>query len=778
MKSNLIKYIFLLLVLFSFKTSMAYDFCVDDIYYNIISNYNMTVEVTYRDLYIGQGWTQNICRYEGDIVIPETVTFDGKTYTVTRIGEEAFSTGGNNEEVNGYFLKSILLPKTIESIGEHAFYNCKALKEIIIPSSITEIENTAFGNCVGLTHVIIPNGVKTLGYGAFQFCENLQEVVISSSVEKIGHNIFYNCGKLKKCVITNNVLKIEDNTDYRRIYTFPQICEIFVPNRDKYITSKEWNDYKTQIKDILDIENNTFTYSGKNPEIDIKCNIDGFQMTTETLTMNSLAGNHIGSISASFLSLKYGIAFSADLEFDYIINKAKLDIKVDNKDRVYGDENPAFTYSSISGFVDGEIESSLDSKIQLSCSATKSSPVGVFYIVPSLNDKNYELNESYGTLSINKAPLSIIINDQSRTYGSNVLSYTLSYSGLKNNETEPLWETAPLFSTEATEKSGVGQYSIMLSSVEAKNYDLVSITPGVLTIIKAPLTIRACRATRKYFEKEPAFSFDCAGFMNDENASILLQQPTLVTDATISSDCGDYSIFASGAEADNYIITYEQGVLSITQRTLNASVGNYERYYFEENPDFKVVYQGFVNSEDESVIQTKAQVFTTADINSNTGTYPITLSGAFAKNYNFQYSSGSLTINPANQTITWDQNLENIPLGTQLELTAIASSGLEVKYISGNESIAPLYKVGDKYYIDCMAVGTVQLRAYQEGNSNFNATERIPKTLSIVDPSGIQNTMSDCNEEKTQLIYNMLGTKVNTEYKGIIISTGKKYILK
>ena len=693
MKQLLFKFNMLLITLFSCITSQAYNFCVDGIYYNIISDYGLTVEVTYKWLYYGQGWTQNICEYVGDIVIPETVTYNGRTYKVTRIGEDAFSTGGNNEEVNGYYLKSITLPNTIESIGEDAFYNCNALRQIIIPSTVTKIEAYAFGGCI-----------------------NLKRCIVLS----------------KKAVIGNRA--------------FPTSCEIYVNNSSSDVTQNYWTDYKDQIKDILLVENTTFTYTGKNPEIDIKCNLDGFQISTENIKVNSTAGNHIGNVDALFLSVYQDYSFKANLDFDYTINKAKLNIKVDDKEREYGEENPVFTYS-LSGFVNGEDVYSLDNQPQLLCSATKLSSVGNYNITPSLDDKNYEIANASGTLTITKAPLSIIVNDYTRTYGSTSLYPNLSYIGLKNNESYPQWKSSHRYSTDATQGSSVGEYSLTIGTAEATNYKIENITPGTLTITKAPLTIRASNTSRMYYEENPNFTFECIGLKNYENTSILKKQPILTTDATILSDCGDYAIYVSDTDADNYTITYQQGKLTISPRTLSVYIDDCERCYREENPAFTVTYQGFVNNEDESVLLSLPQIVTYADINSDTGTYTLKPSGASAKNYKFQYNYGTLTIKPADQTIKWDQNFDNIPIVTQIELAAVSSSGLEVKYLISNEDIAQLYKVGGKYYVDSMGEGTVQIRAYAEGNWNYNATQRLSKTLRIVssNSSSTDGVLGDVN---------------------------------
>ena len=84
----------------------AHDFEVDGIYYNVTDEANLTVEVA-KNYYSD---------YSGDIVIPETVNYDGKSYSVTSIGNSAFW--------NCSSLTSVTIPNSVTSIGNYAFYNC------------------------------------------------------------------------------------------------------------------------------------------------------------------------------------------------------------------------------------------------------------------------------------------------------------------------------------------------------------------------------------------------------------------------------------------------------------------------------------------------------------------------------------------------------------------------------------------------------------------------------------------------------------------------------
>ena len=92
----------------------AYDFEVDGIYYNILFSSSKTCEVTYRNTYYNS--------YDGDIVIPSTVMYDSKEYTVKAVGSNAFC------ESSG--LTSITIPNSVTSIGSSAFDGCSGLTTI------------------------------------------------------------------------------------------------------------------------------------------------------------------------------------------------------------------------------------------------------------------------------------------------------------------------------------------------------------------------------------------------------------------------------------------------------------------------------------------------------------------------------------------------------------------------------------------------------------------------------------------------------------------------
>lgn len=473
-----------------------------------------------------------------------------------------------------------------------------------------------------------------------------------------------------------------------------------------------------------------FDYTGQAPTTTWTNNVEGYDASLSMPTLKSGVGSYEELIPVTFT--KSDESFTANVVYRYTIKPVKLTAKVDNASREYGGENPNFALS-YSGFVTGENESVITTQPTISTSATKTSNVGDYPITISGGvAANYEFVYEPGVLSITKAPLSAKVNDAKKVYGSQNPAFTIDYYGLKNDETAPAWSKTPTFQTEATQSSSVGKYEVKAVNGIPVNYDLGVITAGTLTVTPAPLTIKANDATRQYYSDDPNFGYTCNGFVNGENEDVFSPKPVLVTSANMSSSVGTYPIKASGASNSNYSISYVDGTLTITPRTLYASVGNYERAYNEDNPVFEVKYDGFVENEDENVLITKATASTTATKTSDVGSYPIDVTGGSADNYKFSYTSGTLTINKAEQTISWEEDLSNLKVGDQVELQAVASSGLPITYKMDSNDAAEIYSAGNnKTYLDCKAEGQFVIRASQDGNKNYYSSTRVSKTVTI-----------------------------------------------
>ncbi len=239
-------------VLLCSVTMNAQSFEVDGIFYNVTSSTDLTAEVV--------PCVNN--KYEGSIVIPSQVSYLNKEYTVTRVGDRAFSSCGN--------LSSITLPNTVTSIGSQAFYYCKSLTSITIPTTVKTIEFRAFADCSNLTSINIPSGVTRIEQGLFYGCSKLKAVTIPSSVNTIDIYAFRDCSNLSSIVIPKSVTSIGDEafsgctsltsvtsvaatppTLGFSVFSTEPTAKLYVPkNSNTAYASAGWNSYFSSIAEI------------------------------------------------------------------------------------------------------------------------------------------------------------------------------------------------------------------------------------------------------------------------------------------------------------------------------------------------------------------------------------------------------------------------------------------------------------------------------------------------------------------------------------------------
>ena len=223
----------------------------------------------------------------GDLVIPETITYQGHTIPVTSIGFGVFWGGSGLTSVTipnsvtsiGSYafsdcrgLTSVTIPSSVRIIGTRAFYGCTGICSVEIPSSVTSIGDYAFGGVRTISYngsysdgspwgalyrmtntsyiednliytnsqktylvaccrqatgdVVIPSTVNAIGIGAFSGCAGLTSITIPSSVTSIDNNAFYGCTGLTSVTIPNSVTSI-------RPYTFDSctgLTSVTIPN--------------------------------------------------------------------------------------------------------------------------------------------------------------------------------------------------------------------------------------------------------------------------------------------------------------------------------------------------------------------------------------------------------------------------------------------------------------------------------------------------------------------------------------------------------------------
>ena len=305
--------------------------------------------------------------------------------------------------------------------------------------------------------------------------------------------------------------------------------------------------------------------------------------------------------------------------------------------RQYGDANPTFEYT-----VDG---AELEGTPEIICEATELSPVGTYDIIVKQGTvSNYNVTYVAGTLTIEKAPITIAVDDCNKKQGEPMPEFILSYTGFKNNETKEVLTKQPVVNCAATEASAPGEYPITLSGAEAENY-AISYRNGILMVTDAdPVTITAKKLTRVYGDENPTLEFTAEG-------APLKGTPELICNATPTSPVGTYDIIVKQGTVSNYNVGYVKGTLTITKAPLNIAATTYTKKQGEEMPEFILSYTGFKNNESKDVLTKQPVVSCDANEASAPGDYPVTVSGAEATNYDISYTEGKLIVTEADAVI-------------------------------------------------------------------------------------------------------------------------------
>lgn len=253
------RFITSIIAILAFVSAKATTFEVNGIWYTVTSD--QTVRLVPEPSASGSG-TSFIIRnvYEGDIVIPETVTYDGVEYTVTEVengtfkdspkltsvsmpatvidlGETPFSACGKLNTITvaadnpaytivdgvlydkaittllgcpGMKNGAIVVPETVTTIARSAFHGCAHITSVAIPQTVNEVGRRAFCGCKQLTSISLPEGVTFVGDSTFYNCTAITNISLPSTLTSIGANAFYHCNLVKSFVLPDAVESIGD----------------------------------------------------------------------------------------------------------------------------------------------------------------------------------------------------------------------------------------------------------------------------------------------------------------------------------------------------------------------------------------------------------------------------------------------------------------------------------------------------------------------------------------------------------------------------------------
>ena len=270
-----------------------------------------------------------------------------------------------------------------------------------------------------------------------------------------------------------------------------------------------------------------------------------------------------------------------------------------------------------------------------------------------------------------------------------------------------------------------------------------------VNIIALPtVTITAKSCTRTYGDENPAFEYTVEG-------GTITGAPSLSCAATKTSPAGEYAITIERGTVDYPNVVLVNGTLTVSKATLTAAAKSYTRMQGEENPAFEIGYSGFKNGETADVLVKKPVAATTATAASEPGTYPITVSGGEAQNYDFDYVDGTLTVTPrpaANATLS----------ASASEITAGGEGSLVVSL--SNEGL-----VCNGYQFKVTLPQGVRLARGEDGDEfRYELSDRYTKRKNM------QVTIQENGDGSYQVICFSLTNELITGTEGSVITLGLK----
>ena len=586
--------------------------------------------------------------FQMDVVLPNGLSLDlSKTRLTGRCGNHQLQT----KQLGNGKVRIICMSSDNTSIsgkiGSVIDLWIKAEKSIA-GNQIVKLENIIFSDVKARTYRMDPFSfvvdVKYVPVTSVSISESNMQLEVSDSRQLTASLLPENCtdktilwksDNEKVAIVSDNGMIIARSAGQ---------CSIIASTADNLIQAKC---VVTVVKIPLTahVANTTKVYGDANPEFNIT--YSGFRdgdsevsfsvpASISTIVDNSSKVGKYDIVASGAVSDKYEISY---IPGTLTVTKAPLSISAGNYTKKQGDAMPVFK-ASYAGFKNGEDESVLTKQPVFSCEANEASaPAEYAVTISGVEAENYDISYEQGRLTVVEADAVVVrAKSYSRQYGDENPVFEF--------ETEDVaLDGTPEIVCSAVANSPVGSYTIEVKQGSIKNYN-VHFESGSLVITKAPLSISAGNYTKKQGDAMPVFKASYAGFKNGENESVLTKQPVFSCEANEASAPAEYAVTISGAEAENYDISYEQGRLTVVEAdAVVVRAKSYSRQYGDENPVFEFETDG-------AALDGTPEIVCSAVANSPVGSYTIEVKQGSIKNYNVHFESGSLVITKAPLSIS------------------------------------------------------------------------------------------------------------------------------
>ena len=339
----------------------------------------------------------------------------------------------------------------------------------------------------------------------------------------------------------------------------------------------------------------------------------------------------------------------------------------------------------------------------------------------------YSPVETVVSLTVAKATPTITVQPVAGelTYGNSLKVSVLS-NGAASVEGAFAWKEG-----EKVLTVGESAQTVVFTPTDADNYNTVETEVNV-TVVKTPLTITAENKEGRFGEAAPEYTVAYQGFVPEETAAMLGGELTFACDYEAGMPVGEYEIVPSGLSSDNYQIVFVPGKLTVIGAAVTATAPVAKENMSYDGSAQELVVAGETNDGEMQYSLDNENWSTNVPTGVDAGEYTVYYKVIGDENHSDLIVDEPIRVMIAKttQTIVWSQELTEIKAGSApLQLTPIASSGLEVTIESSDPTIA---YIDEENQLHALASGEVTITAKQEGTTNYAAAEPVQQKLTIL----------------------------------------------
>lgn len=423
-------------------------------------------------------------------------------------------------------------------------------------------------------------------------------------------------------------------------------------------------------KPDITLSQDTYTYDGtaKQPavnEVSIGETPNKTTATAETDFETVIATDYSNNINAGTAKVtlrdKASNVYVWHAEKEFTINKKDLTATADNKTISYGDDVPTYTIS-YTGFENSEDASAVTTPPTITCAYTSTSDVNTYTI--SVNTDGVATNYNIipgtpGTLTVNQREVVLSWGTTPFIYNGTAQAPTATATNLKNEDVIGV--------TVDGAQTNAGDYTATASALtgdKKDNYKLPTANTQDFAIGKRPVTVSGITASDKEYDGTTAATLVLTGATFADGDIIGTDNVTIesATGAFAEANAGAgktvtiSAITLGGSSVANYEFAgsgqQTEITANITKAPLTVTADNKSITYGDAAPIYTITYAGWKNGEDKTILSTEPTASSEYTQGGNAGSYPITVTGGVATNYDITPQNGTLTVGP--KTLTQD----------------------------------------------------------------------------------------------------------------------------